>query len=231
MLSSFRQVRAGERPDLSALLDTFAEIVTGRDFPCTFARLPFASDQIYFDLVGNVPGSDDDVASVLVELCTRIRSEPDAVAVIFVAEPAVGAAGSLADDFSRCRRILRAVERRNTERGNAPSPVSPQHPLWSLTLDGMELFVNFSTPRHRHRRSRAVGPMFTVIAQARSSFDKVSRFPGARQRIRTRLSRYDAAPPHPCLGTYGDQDNREALQYFLGDSQEAWDPTQGWTGA
>lgn len=102
----------------------------------------------------------------------------------------------------------------------------PEHPDWELYLDGIGLFVNVSSPRHVARRSRNVGPAFTVIAQARESFDRDGRASDkSRKAIRQRLLTYDDVPPHPGLGSFHDATSREALQFFLGDGLTLMDPT------
>jgi FPC/CPF motif-containing protein YcgG len=93
-------------------------------------------------------------------------------------------------------------------------------PRWVFWFEGIDFFVNFSTPSHQ-RRSRNLGSAMTMVVQARSSFDDFAE-PDNRIRalIRSRVQTYDDMPVHPAIGTYGDPTSREATQYFLGDSND-----------
>ncbi|MBD0693861.1 YqcI/YcgG family protein [Streptomyces sp. CBMA123] len=196
------------------------------EFPCVFSMLPFSTSELFF---GAIPGSDGDVESAVVaslrELTGIIQDLPDAIGVVFVDQPGEP---SLEDDLALARSIVRAVMRQNAL--DHPDRVfpDPKDSDWELWLGGVGLFLNFSSPRHKARRSRNVGSRFTVIAQARESFDRQGRAaPRARESIRKRLAGYDDVEAHPALGSYGDPDSREALQFFLGDGTEAMDVTEG----
>ena len=105
-------------------------------------------------------------------------------------------------------------------------PGDPGQTGWCFHYEGLDLFLNFNSPNHRLRRSRSLGSHFTVVVQCRSAFD---HHPGvtatSRELIRQRVASYDDVPPHPALSTFGEPDNREAWQYFLGeDNDERWVP-------
>jgi uncharacterized protein len=218
---------ASAQPDarLAKLIDEFSGIVTAKTFPCIFSTFPYATGEIYFARV--VSGADPvgEVLRELVELCRIIDDSPNAVGVVFVDDER---SRSLDDDFALAGKIVTRVMQANERSGANGSPSEPRDPSWSLALGGTALFVNFSSPNHRSRRSRNVGSAFTVIAQARASFDRLNRSSQrARAEIRARLTSYDRVAPHPALGTYGDAANREAWQYFLGDTTAVYDPTGG----
>jgi uncharacterized protein len=200
---------------LRTLVSSFRSTVDVPGFPCAFSSLPFTRQEIFF---GSADEDAPEVSSVqfLQDLCKVIRDVPDAVGVLFVPQPADI---TLDDDFRLARRIIRAVMDQNAAGENVEGLPGPENPEWTLRLDGVGLFLNFSSPRHSKRRSRNVGPSFTVIVQSRATFDRPpSNQPGMRRKIRMRLGSYDDIGPHPCLGTFGDPASREALQYFLGDS-------------
>jgi FPC/CPF motif-containing protein YcgG len=161
---------------------------------------------------------------LLKDFCTRLVESPDAVGVIFVEQ-----AGdpSLEDDLELARSIVQAVMEQNAADGNAKELPEPGDPDWRLWLDHTELFINFSSPRHLKRRSRNVGLCFTLIVQARASFDHPSfRSPRARGEIRKRLGKYDAVAPHPSLGDFNDPDDHDAVHFFLGDGDQPLDVTE-----
>lgn len=215
---------AGSGSRLRTLVHDFSGIVNDPDFPCIYSSLPFTTSQLYFDVIPHTVDSVEGAAvSLLKELCGIIRRVPDAIGVIFVEQQGEE---SLADDFHLACRIVQTVMRKNELDHPGVKIPEPHESAWELWLDGIGLFMNFSSPRHKARRSRNVGSSFTVIAQARESFDRQGRAtPKAREMIRRRLASYDDVAPHPSLGSYHDADSREALQFFLGDGLEPMDPT------
>lgn len=98
-------------------------------------------------------------------------------------------------------------------------PTSPDHPHWEFSYAGMPFFVVASTPAHQDRRSR-YSDHFTIAFQPRFGFDTLGpkQDKNARRVIRGRLHEYDAIPPSPELGVYGE--TPEWRQYFLPDDNE-----------
>ncbi|MGR6924603.1 YqcI/YcgG family protein [[Actinomadura] parvosata] len=224
-ISELSEAGTSATPALVKLVREFTEIVHSPRFPCTFAPLPFIKQELYFSLIGD-GGAPIEEAAVgeLRQLCGIIRQVPDAIGVIFVDR---FTEGSMTDDFALASKIVRATMRANALDHPGVTFPQPHESHWELWLDDVGLFLNFSTPRHKARRSRNVGSAFTIIAQARESFDRQGRAtPRARNAIRERLGTYDDVPPHPCLGSYDDPESREALQFFLGDGMTPMDPTE-----
>lgn len=214
----------GAEPQLRKLVEEFAGVVDNHEFPCIFSTLPFLTSEIYFAVIPETVDPPESAAvDALKELCAIIRQVPDAIAVIFIEQ---SGGESLTDDFELAGRIVGEVLRQNEDDHPDATFPRPEESDWELWLDDVGLFLNFSSPRHKARRSRNVGSAFTVIAQARESFDRQGRAtPRAREKIRRRLETYDDVPPHPSLGSFHDADSREALQFFLGDGLEPMDPT------
>jgi FPC/CPF motif-containing protein YcgG len=102
-------------------------------------------------------------------------------------------------------------------------PTDPADLAWNCWFNGVDFFINFSTPHHVKRLSRNLGRAFTMVVQSRASFDTL---PGsglkARATIRSRISRYDAVGISPCLGTHGSAP--ELPQFFLEDDNTAHCP-------
>lgn len=177
---------------------------------------------MYFGLL-DADNAEESAVIRLRELCGLIRSQPDAVVALFLDS---AEQRSLRDDLSLASGIVQAVIRANAVDDPCSRLSQPDDPEWMLSLEGVGLFLNFSSPAHQARRSRHVGSAFTVIAQARESFDRLGRSSDkSRAEIRRRLAEYDSLPPHPALARYGDPEAREALQYFLGDDMNYYDPT------
>lgn len=222
-LDELEHLPAPSHTRLLELAGEFEAIVNTDRFPCVFSGRPFTTGELRFGLVAGPDSVEEGVVALLRQLCAVIRQVPDAIGVIFVDGLA---AEALAEDFAAARRIVHAVMRANSADRPGEAVPEPDDSEWMLWLDGTGLFLNFSSPRHHARRSRNVGSAFTVIAQARDSFDRNGRSsPKVRTEIRRRLVAYDDVAPHPCLGNYGDPDSREALQFFLGDGIEPLDPT------
>ena len=80
------------------------------------------------------------------------------------------------------------------------------------------MFVVCNTPAHVLRQSRR-SSSFVVTFQPRWVFDEILGTPEATKRstskVRDLLKQYDMIDPSPHLGLYGDDLNREYLQYFL----------------
>lgn len=206
---------------LLELTREFEAIVKNQTFPCIFSNLPFTTGEIHFELLHDSDAFAKEVVLALKRLCATIREAPDAMGVIFVEQPVTQ---SMSEDLKLARRVVQAVMRANEEDRPDASYPHPTDPEWMLWLDDIGLFINFSSPAHRSRRSRNVGSAFTIIAQARESFDRQGRASvKARAEIRRRLSAYDSVPPHPSLSAYGAPENREIHQFFLGDGLQAQD--------
>lgn len=97
-------------------------------------------------------------------------------------------------------------------------PHEIDHADWEFCFAGQPMFVVCNTPAHVNRRSRNAAA-FMLTFQPRYVFNGILGTPEAARRatglVRERLVPYDALPPSPVLGLYGDPDNREYAQYFL----------------
>lgn len=82
----------------------------------------------------------------------------------------------------------------------------PHAPYWSMCFGGLQLFVNFSSPAHKRRKSRNLGDHFLFIVNPRERFDVVAGDTpeGNRVRavIRNRAEAYDGIPHAPELGSF-----------------------------
>lgn len=103
-------------------------------------------------------------------------------------------------------------------------PDEPSHHLWEFCYGGEPYFVYCGTPAHKKRRSRHFPYMmlaFTPRWVLRQFNAKARQAQRTKMLIRERLEAYDVVPPHPDLNLYGQKDNYEWKQYFLGDSTES----------
>lgn len=97
---------------------------------------------------------------------------------------------------------------------------NPDSPSFEWTFNGQPMFVVVNTPIHDVRRSRFF-PTLAITFQPRFVFEDIAegteKGDTARKIIRSRLEAYDTTPVTPLLGSYGDPDNREWVQYYLDD--------------
>lgn len=99
-------------------------------------------------------------------------------------------------------------------------PADPHDPVWEYCFGKEQYFMYCATPAHRLRQSRyfpyfmlAITPRW-VLVEFNSSGEAAVHM---KSKIRERILRYDAVGIHPDLNTYGNEDNFEWKQYFLGD--------------
>jgi FPC/CPF motif-containing protein YcgG len=202
---------------LRRLVGEFTDIVCDPQFPCFFAGRAMAQDDVLFALVPVEETRSAGMLQVMRDAATAVRTDPRKVVVIFVEQNAQ----TMEADRYLAAQILRQLAHHDTHGWPPDEPVHPEDPRWTFWFDGVDFFFNFSTPSHVLRRSRNLGPCFTIVTQSRSSFDLLGAS-SARSRalIRQRIAHYDAIPPHPALGEFGSPGNRELMQYFLGDTNE-----------
>lgn len=210
--------RSSEVSADSVLASRMAEFVTRvghPHFPCTFASRALARNELFFAAVNPAADPRPETAAALDELATLLVADPDAVAVLFLP-----GTESLAEDRAFFRDLICYLCEYDRVGWPPDQPMDPQDPAWVMWYAGVGFFLNLSSDHHRLRRSRNLGPGLTVIAQARSSFDRYAGDGTVRAHIRRRVEAYDDVAVHPALGNYGDEHNRESHQYFLGDDTQ-----------
>lgn len=91
---------------------------------------------------------------------------------------------------------------------------------FEFTFNGQPMFVVVNTELHQKRRSRHMSRV-AITFQPRFVFDDIAegttRGDAARKIIRGRLVTYDSVPLPEKLGSFGDPNNREWVQYYLDD--------------
>ena len=91
---------------------------------------------------------------------------------------------------------------------------------FEFTFNGQPMFVVVNTELHKRRRSRQMYRV-AITFQPRFVFDDIAegttRGDAARKVIRSRLATYDSVPFPENLGSFGDPNNREWVQYYLDD--------------
>ena len=99
-------------------------------------------------------------------------------------------------------------------------PLSPDTPEWSFCFNGIQLFINMSSPEHVVLKSRKLGRYLVFVINPRENFDRVASQETrsgrlVRQNIRNRVELYNGVAAPADLGFFGSKDNREWRQYHL----------------
>lgn len=100
-------------------------------------------------------------------------------------------------------------------------PTDTNNPKWEFSFAGEPIFVVCNTPAHKLRNSRNAST-FMITFQPRWVFDKIElltpKGEKSKKIVRELLNKYDDIPEYPYLGSYGDINNKEWLQYFIGET-------------
>lgn len=101
-------------------------------------------------------------------------------------------------------------------------PKDPNNYLWSFCFNGVQLFINISTPLNKFHRSRNLGAGMVFVINPRENFDFVAGNNASGQKIRdnirARCEVYDGIPASPALGFYADESNLEWKQYHASEA-------------
>ena len=206
-------VRTAGDAALAAMVGEFVSKVSDAAFPCPFAAGAISRDELVFASVRGTTRPVPAVATRIVELSRLIAERPMTVGALFVAHPG---AGDVAEETTFVTELLDHLTDLAAADWPAAAPRDRRDPRWSLWVGGVELFVNVSSPGHGPRRSRNLGRTMTLLVQWRGAFDDYPAGHPVRRTIRRRVEAYDGIPPHPALGAFGEEDNHEVDQYYLG---------------
>lgn len=223
MLVKASEITAGgiETARLAQIASEFSTLVRHPGFPCIFARHALVRGELLFGLAE--PGVDlaGAVTELMREAAHTIHLSPQQVVVLFADLPSDS---TLTREREFASEVLLRLRQEDRVPWPSHAPHDPGDPRWTFWFEGIDFFINFSSPGHKRRRSRNLGSAFSMVVQSRSSFDDFGPHSKAREVVRSRLARYDDLPPHPALGAYGEPSNREMLQYFLGETNtESWE--------
>ena len=203
-------------------LDGFAERVGGDSFPCLFGRKAWAGDSVNFVFAEcDYAGEFDDVLVVLTDYTnfvknTHLNDRLFSPLVIFFEVSRLACT---------CLHEL-GWQVLNWVHGMDPAPwptdvaKDPDHHNWCFCFNGVQLFVNMSTPEHQVLRSRNLGDYLTFVINPRENFDAVASIQSrsgrlVRDNIRKRVADYNGGSVPEELGFFGDEKNREWRQYQL----------------
>lgn len=205
--------------------DLGARLTPPSAFPCTFSQNAFRRGLVDFIFVERRDNAS--LAQLRTDLATYLAAAAQWGGKVNSARPLVVAfsrEAASADSLEGYHRIGWEVLQDWHDNDPAPWPGNvlrdPNAPYWSMCFAGTQLFVNFSAPAHRQRRSRNLGRHFLFVVNPRERFDIVAGDTpeGRRVRkvIRDRAEAYDGIPHAPELGSF-QKGEIEWWQYGVSD--------------
>lgn len=209
----------------------FRDVIYDPAFPCFFAPIADRRGTLRYTFVEDT--GEENLAHLEAALRAYLdevrrverRSVPDAayhLLVVFVHTPPDLA---LAREQDLGWELIARLHLRDREEWPEHVTRDPEDRHWSFCWDGVPLFVNISASAHRERRSRRLGGHLALVIQPRDAFDTIAgdtpRGRQVRAQIRARIETYDGMPASPRLGTYGQGESLEWVQYALPDHDRA----------
>lgn len=189
-----------------------------RPFPCTFGVAGLKADRLRFAFVD--PLTPEALAPILRAYLSVARGIGPMTSLVVFARP--GPVQPIETYRDRFWALLDGLAR--LDGSPRPEGVAPEldDPTWEFCFAGEPVFVVCNSPAHVLRQSRRASG-FMITFQPRWVFEGItdSDAPSAKRAlatVRDLLAAYDAVPPAPVLGSYGDPENREYAQYFIDDS-------------
>ncbi|MFD1337300.1 YqcI/YcgG family protein [Oceanobacillus iheyensis] len=188
------------------------------DYPCVPARQGLKNNMLRYGFLDNV-----DDTKVLASSLKEYGNTSKAIGqytslIIFI--PMDDTQATVEDYQVLFWDLLSDVTNYDTSDWPATIPDNPEHHEWEFCFDGEPYFAFCATPVHQLRKSRYF-PYMMLAFQPRFVFDELnaSTSYGRKMKkvIRQRLQAFDSIPAHPDLKWYGNSDNHEWKQYFIGD--------------
>jgi len=190
-----------------------------RPFPCVFGVSGFKTNQLRFAFLD--PLTPEALAPVLQTYLSKARGYGPNTSLVVLSRP--GPVRGLKAYRAQFWSLLQGLAAIDLHPWPGDIPEELDTPEWEFSFAGEPIFVVCNTPAHVLRQSRR-STSFMMTFQPRWVFETIlgSEIAAERayQKVRERLSSYDLIPASPALGRYGDAENREFAQYFLGDDNE-----------
>lgn len=207
--------------------DLRTRLLPPSEFPCTFSQNAWRRHLVWFSFVETL--SEDGLAAARADLSEYIKDARGWDGQVNTARPLIMAfaPGLVSDRLEAHQGLGWRIMQDWLDNDPAPWPEEvapdPNAAFWALCFDGMQLFVNMSSPAHVRRKSRNLGRHFILVINPRERFDIVAGPDpdGRRVRsvIRSRCESYDGMPHAPELGSY-QAGEIEWVQYGLGESND-----------
>ncbi|WP_255151398.1 YqcI/YcgG family protein [Halorarius halobius] len=121
--------------------------------------------------------------------------------------------------------VLQFLHLHDPEPWPADIPTDPDDPEWEFSYAGVPMFPTCRAPFYSKRASRYCPVGLEITFQPRRLFENLNvtadhpQGQQAREIIQERLRDYDGHPPHPLLGDWGVEGDREWHQYMLPEDE------------
>ncbi len=211
--------------------ETFEGGILGRrnetPFPCFFAAESLRAGEPLFTVC---PSMDDpehllQLGETLQEYLATYEDHADRASLVtFFAPSAVPL--SEREWHEALWHILQFLHVHDPEPWPADIPTDPDTETWEFSYAGEPMFPTCRAPFYEQRKSRYCPVGLEITFQPRTLFETVgvtaeTEFgQRAREVIQDRLRGYDGHPPHPHLGDWGVDGDREWHQYMLPEDDE-----------
>ncbi|MED4287108.1 YqcI/YcgG family protein [Priestia megaterium] len=202
----------------------FTEDLTGKNpkFPCIFGTSGYQKNELRFDFFQRI-----DIESIkllgqsLIEylkIAKKLGSYTSFVAFFNIETNKD--VEEYEKDFWQVLNMLHRIDE-----SPWPEDISKDtnNPQWEFSFGGEPIFVVCNTPAHKLRKSRSAST-FMITFQPRWVFDEIGlltpKGEKSKKVVRELLKKYDDISEYPYLGSYGDPENKEWLQYFISETNE-----------
>ena len=191
-------------------------------FPCVFGTAGVKNQQVRY-YFSNSSAENPDIKSLAKALEEYVKSSRKCgknTSLVAFFNPCSDTR-SLSDYEKYFWHILQKLNHLDSSSWPNDIVEDPNHHLWEFSFSGEPTFVVCNNPAHKLRKSRYAST-FMITFQPRWVFEFLQKPAGQKSKkiVREILKSYDDIDVHPELGTYGDKNNKEWLQYYLSDSNE-----------
>lgn len=194
----------------------------GEPFPCFFGRQSVAAGDPLYTAVPSATDKDAllDLRDVLVAYLARYEEHSDRASLVAFFAPS-DAELTEANYHERLWHVLQFLHVHDPEPWPEDVPTTPDDPYWEFSFAGEPMFPTCRAPFYETRPSRYCPVGLEMTFQPRGLFetlDVTADTPAgehAREVIQDGLVDYDGVPPHPDLGDWGVEGDREWPQYML----------------
>lgn len=194
-------------------------LATDQPFPCVFGVDAVRRRTLRYAFVGAGDQQAEQLARALREFAGVCEELGRRTSLVVFLEDLPGA-DDLSGSESAFWELMHGVRQHDDQPWPESISTDTESSTWEFSVFGVPFFVVVNTPYHEHRRSRHFDYL-AITFQPRFVFDDLAEETptgrNSRKVIRGRLDSYDSVDPHPSLGGFGHESNREWVQYFLPD--------------
>ncbi|MGM0590259.1 MAG: YqcI/YcgG family protein [Halobacteriota archaeon] len=227
------RVETGKAPDwVSDHWRTFSGAITDEraeaPFPCFFGVESVRSGDPLYTAVPSTTDKDAllNLGRTLLAYLDTYPDHSDSASLVAFFRPP-GRSLSEAEYHQRLWHILQFLHVHDPSPWPAEIPTDPDDPYWEFCFGGEPMFPTCRAPFYDKRKSRYCPVGLEITFQPRALFENLNATADteagrrAREIIHDRLTAYDGVCPHADLGDWGNEGDREWVQYMLSEDPNA----------